>query len=93
VGLKPQAGINARFLELMMRGKKQHLNDIAPQMAQKNINVEILKPIRVPIPVSEEAQNQFVAKIEALEGVISEVQIIINEAAVKKQAVMNKYLQ
>jgi type I restriction enzyme M protein len=93
VGLTPKEGVNARFLELMMRGQKQHLNDIAPQMAQKNINVEILKPIRVPIPVSEDEQNQFVSKIEALECIISAAQMIINEAAVKKQAVMNKYLQ
>jgi type I restriction enzyme M protein len=92
VGLTPRKGVNARFLELMMRGQKQHLNDIAPQMAQKNINVEILKPIRVPIPVSEDEQNRFVAKIEALEGIIGMAQTIINDALIKKQAVMNKYL-
>lgn len=91
VGLTPYQGINARFLELMMRAQKQHLNDIAPQMAQKNINVEILKPITVPIPTPEE-QERFVAKVEALERAIADAQTIINDAPAKKQAVMNKYL-
>jgi type I restriction enzyme M protein len=91
VGLTPQQGINARFLELMMRAQKQHLNDIAPQMAQKNINVEILKPITVPIPTPEE-QDRFVAKVEALERAIADAQTIINDAPAKKQAVMNKHL-
>ena len=91
VGLTPQQGINARFLELMMRAQKKHLNEIAPQMAQKNINVEILKPITVPIPTPEE-QDRFVAKVEALERAITDAQTIINDAPTKKQAVMNKYL-
>jgi type I restriction enzyme M protein len=91
VGLTPHQGVNARFLELMMRAQKKHLNEIAPQMAQKNINVEILKPITVPIPTPEE-QDRFVAKVEALERAIADAQAIINDAPAKKQAVMNKHL-
>jgi restriction endonuclease S subunit len=33
-----------------MRTKEQHLNDIAPQAAQKNINIEILKTVEIPLP-------------------------------------------
>lgn len=33
-----------------MRTKKQHLNDIAPQAAQKNINIGILKTVEIPLP-------------------------------------------
>jgi type I restriction enzyme M protein len=91
VGLTPRPGINARFLELMMRAQKKHLNKIAPQMAQKNINVEILKPVRVPIP-SQTEQILFVTEIETFEHAIAEAQAIIAAAPARKQAIMQRYL-
>ena len=91
VGLIPGRTIEARFLELMMRAQKQHLNDIAPQMAQKNINIEILKPIKVPVPALA-VQKRFVADIEKLEKLIADAQVIIAAAPAKKQAVMKRYL-
>lgn len=75
----------------MMRAQKKHLNDIAPQMAQKNINIEILKPIRVPVPSLAE-QKRFVAEVEELEKSIAEAQAIIAAAPAKKQVVMQRYL-
>lgn len=91
VGLIPGNGVDARFLELMMRAQKQHLNDIAPQMAQKNINIEILKPIKVPVPPLAE-QKRFVVTIEKLEQTIAQAQAILAAAPAKKQAVMQRYL-
>jgi len=60
-------------------------------MAQKNINVEILKPVRVPTP-SQTEQILFVAEIEALEQTIAEAQAIIAAAPARKQAIMQHYL-
>ena len=91
VGLLPVDGVDARFLELMMRARKQHLNDIAPQMAQKNINIEILKPITVPMP-SQAVQKKFVTTIEKLEKTIAQARATIADAPVKKLAVMQRYL-
>lgn len=91
VGLIPSADINARFLELMMRAQKKHLNEIAPQMAQKNINIEILKPIKVPVPPLAD-QQKLVAEIEALERDIASAQAVIAAAPAKKQAIMQRYL-
>ena len=93
VGLIHGAGIDARFLELMMRAQKQHLNDIAPQMAQKTINIEILKPIKVSVPLLAE-QKCFVATIEKLEQTIAQAQAqaTLTAAPAKKQAVMQRYL-
>ena len=75
----------------MMRSKKKHLNEIAPQMAQKNINVEILKPIKVAVPPLA-AQKKFVAEIEALDKAIAAAQATLVAAPAKKQAIMQRYL-
>jgi restriction endonuclease S subunit len=64
VGLIPKQGTDPRYLELVMRTKKQHLNDIAPQAAQKNINIEILKTVEIPHPPLA-VQQQIAAEIEA----------------------------
>lgn len=50
VGLIPKDGVDVHFLELTMRTKKEHLNELAPQAAQKNINNEILKEVEIPLP-------------------------------------------
>ena len=50
-----------------MRAKKEHLTRIAPQAAQKNINVEILKNLRIPLPLLT-TQRVIVAEIEAGAG-------------------------
>jgi type I restriction enzyme M protein len=64
VGLIPKPGTDARYLEVIMRTKKQYLNDIAPQAAQKNINIEILKTLEIPFPPLV-TQQGIVAEIEA----------------------------
>ena len=70
VGLIPKSETNARFLEVVMRSKKQHLNEIAPQAAQKNINIEILKTIEVPLPPLA-TQQAIVAEIEAEQALVA----------------------
>ena len=50
VGLTPNSKINPYYLELIMRTQKKRLNDIAPQAAQKNINVAILREVVIPVP-------------------------------------------
>jgi type I restriction enzyme M protein len=65
VGLTPNQSVDVDFLELMMRTQKEHLNAIAPQSAQKNINIAILETIHLPLPAIE-IQKEIVAdfKIE-----------------------------
>ena len=75
----------------MMRAQKKHLNEIAPQLAQKNINLEVLKPLKIPVP-SLADQKKFVAKIEALEQKIAEALAIIDSASARKQAILQKCL-
>jgi type I restriction enzyme M protein len=69
VGLTPLEGTNPKYLEVMMRTQKEHLNRIAPQAAQKNINIEILKTIKLPRPDTN-IQQEIVAEIEAEQAVV-----------------------
>ena len=70
VGLIPKSETDASYLEILMRTKKQHLNDIAPQAAQKNINIEILKTVEIPLPPLA-TQQAIVAEIEAEQALVS----------------------
>jgi type I restriction enzyme M protein len=70
VGLIPKPETDARYLEIVMRTKKQHLNDIAPQAAQKNINIEILRTVEIPLPPLA-TQLQIVVEIEAEQALVA----------------------
>ena len=69
VGLVPTTRIDPYFLQLMMATKKVELENMAPQMAQKNINIEILKQVKIPLPPLE-IQKQIVTKIESERQII-----------------------
>jgi type I restriction enzyme M protein len=58
---------------------------------QANINATVMRNIRVPVPSLAE-QKKFVAKIDALEKQITETQAVIDRAAARKQAILQKYL-
>ncbi|MCZ8036355.1 MAG: N-6 DNA methylase [Novosphingobium sp.] len=70
VGLTPVEDVDAAYLELMMRTQKEHLDRIAPQAAQKNINIEILKTLSLPRP-DIETQKAIVAEIEAEQALVN----------------------
>jgi type I restriction enzyme M protein len=70
VALIPKPETDACYLEVVMRTKKQHLNDVAPQAAQKNINIEILKTVEIPLPPLA-TQQAIVAEIEAEQALVA----------------------
>jgi hypothetical protein len=61
------------------------------QMAQKNINIEILRPIRVPVPPLKE-QERFVKAVEALESKIATARALLRAAPARKEAILKKHL-
>jgi len=89
VGLTPKPGTNAGFLELMMRLQKQHLNNIAPQAAQKNINIEILKTLKIPIP-SLETQCAIVTEIEAEQTLVNANRELIRRMEAKVKCAIDR---
>jgi type I restriction enzyme S subunit len=85
VGLIPKQETDARYLELVMRTKKQHLNDIAPQAAQKNINIEILKTVEIPLPPLT-TQRVIVVEIESEQALVNANRELIARIEKKIQA-------
>jgi type I restriction enzyme, S subunit len=66
VGITP-AKINTRLLEYYLRTRKRSLEMFATVNAQPNINLEILKPLIVPIPPREE-QNKIVSVLSGIDS-------------------------
>lgn len=54
IGIAVEEEIDNRFLEYYLRTRKNYFNSVATQSAQKNINLETLKPHPVPVPPKEE---------------------------------------
>ena len=48
---------SARWIELALRRAKTRLNALAPQSAQRNINLEFLRPLLMPVPKPLEQQR------------------------------------
>ena len=71
VGVTPQ-GIDTNFLEYFLRTQKERLNQFAPESAQKNINLEDLRPLVTPLPPLSEQQ--------AIGGLLDGADVAIAEA-------------
>ncbi len=54
VGVQPKAQENVRFIELSIRRRKTWLAARAPQTAQRNINLEDLRPLLILWPRERE---------------------------------------
>ena len=89
IGLIPRQGTDAWFLELMMRTKKEFLNTIAPQSAQKNINIQILKTIELPLPPIE-TQKAIVADVQSDQTLVDSNRELAERMEKKIQAAIGR---
>ena len=71
VGVTPY-GINTNFLEYFLRTQRGRLNQFAPESAQKNINLEDLRPLSTPLPSVPEQQ--------AIAGLLDSVDTALEQA-------------
>ena len=65
VGFTPKSGISVEYVRWWLLGYQKKLEIQAPQGAQKNINLEILRSIQIPVPPLE-LQLRFKAAIQNL---------------------------
>jgi type I restriction enzyme S subunit len=80
VGFIPfESGIKNEYIEYFLRTAQKSLEDFAPATAQKNINLEILQDLLIPLPpVSElnriiERVDELIALCDRLKSQLSEV--------------------
>lgn len=58
VGIVPGGGVDVFFLEYYLRTQRHFLESVAAtQTAQKNINLQVLRPLQVPVPPLEHQRS------------------------------------
>ncbi len=68
VGIVPSEEVDVFFLEYYLRTKRHFLENVAAtQTAQKNINLQILRPLEVPIPPLD-YQQQVVERLSRIQA-------------------------
>ncbi|WMW77309.1 restriction endonuclease subunit S [Flavobacterium sp. 20NA77.7] len=81
-----------KFLNYFFISFKQKLEELAPATAQKNINVNILENIKLPITSLEE-QHQIVQEIESRLSVADKMEESIQESLQKAEALRQSILK
>jgi type I restriction enzyme S subunit len=71
---------DARYFEYFLRTAKANLTDFAPATAQKNINIEILSAVLIPLPPLAE-QRRIVAKVDELMAICDRLEEQISAGA------------
>lgn len=82
---------NIRFVELSIRRAKRGLNARAPQSAQKNINLQDLRPLLLAMP-SRSEQDFIAARYDALQARLEAEQIAVKKLLQEKSGLMDDLL-
>lgn len=90
VGITP-TGVDGRFLEYFLRTQKATLQRFAPESAQKNINLEDLRPMFVPIPSANE-QAAIAEQLGAVEEHIDSLRALLVDTQTFKDATAEELL-
>lgn len=84
VGFIPfEDDLSVRYFEYFIRTAKGHLEDYAPSTAQKNINLDILGQLLVPLPPAKELKR-IVAKVDELMALCEALKARFAEAQTTK---------
>lgn len=78
VGYKPNNEANAIYMYFIFKNMQKMLEEFAPGVAQKNINLKILSNLSIPLPPLP-LQRLFAQRIEQIEREKSEVQKSIQD--------------
>ena len=90
VGMIP-TGVDSRFLEYYVRTQKARLERFAPESAQKNINLEDLRPMLVPVP-SKDEQTAIAEQLGAVQYEVDSLQALLADTRTLKTSMANELL-
>jgi type I restriction enzyme S subunit len=82
---------NARYFEYFVRTAKANLLEFAPATAQKNINLEILTQVLIPLPPLAE-QHRIVAKVDALMKICDQLEASLDHTAATRRHLLDAIL-
>jgi type I restriction enzyme S subunit len=82
---------NARYFEYFVRTAKANLLEYAPATAQKNINLEILTQVFIPLPPLAE-QHRIVAKVGALMALCDRLEANLTATAATRRRLLDALL-
>jgi len=82
-----------RYVEYFIRTAKEKLSQFAPATAQKNINLEVLQNVAVPLPSTSE-QKRIVEEVDRRLSVVEELETVVDanlqRATRLRQAILQK---
>lgn len=88
VGFIHNEKTNTIYVQFWLSFLQKILEDSAPESAQKNINLDILKKLEIPLPPIS-LQNQFAARVQAIEV----QKQLAQEALAKSETLFQSLLQ
>lgn len=91
VGVVVHPDTNIRYVELCLRRAKHALDAKAPQSAQKNINLDDLRPL--PIPLPQQIEQERTAKLyESNEALLTAEETNLQKLRLQKTGLMQDLL-
>lgn len=91
VGVTPRDGVDAEFIYYYLGFLRTNLEQVAPQSAQKNINLRILSALPFPnVPLKE--QRRIVAYLDSLQAKIDHLKAIQEQTAAELDALLPSIL-
>jgi len=92
VGFTPNNLVRTEYVQWWMVFLQKMLEEKAPESAQKNINLGILRVLDIPVPPIE-LQNKFVLIIEQVEKTKQKMRDSLNEMDNHFNALMQRYFE
>ena len=90
VGFVPNDAVSAIYMHYWFGFFQKILEEQAPQVAQKNINLKILSDLDVMVPTKEQ-QEQFAAFVEQTDKSKLTIQQSLNKLELLKKSLMQQY--
>ncbi len=91
VAITPRSGYDSEYIYHYLGYLRTDLEQVAPQSAQKNINLKILAPLPVPALPSEK-QRHIVAYLDNLQAKIDVLKKLQTETAAELDALLPSVL-